>query len=278
MFFILIISGGVLMSRIAIIGGSGVYDPRLLENLREEMIKTPYGNIKVKIGTYKGEEIAFLARHGEKHSVPPHKINYRANVWGLHELGVKRILATSAVGSVNEVMKPGDFVILDQLIDFTKNRTYTFYDGEDALHERKFVAHVDFTDPYCPELRESLIRAARELGFSYHPRGTYAVMEGPRFETRAEIRALKILGADVVGMTQSPEAILARELEMCYASVAIVTNYAAGMSKTKLTHSEVVELMQQKSEELKLLLMKAIEYIPKIRRCACKDALKGATG
>ncbi|AHF79732.1 S-methyl-5'-thioadenosine phosphorylase [Thermococcus paralvinellae] len=266
------------MVRIAIIGGSGVYDPKLLENIREEEVNTPYGKIKVKIGTYKGEEIAFLARHGEKHSVPPHKINYRANIWGLYELGVERILATSAVGSLNEAMKPGDFVILDQLMDFTKSRVYTFYDGEDSPHDRKFVAHVDFTDPYCPEIRNALIRAAKELGFNYHPKGTYACMEGPRFETRAEIRALRILGADVVGMTQCPEAILARELEMCYSSVAIVTNFAAGISSQKLTHTEVVELMAKKSEEIKYLLMKAIEYIPKERRCMCKDALKGATG
>ncbi|MCD6558915.1 MAG: S-methyl-5'-thioadenosine phosphorylase [Palaeococcus sp.] len=266
------------MVRIAIIGGSGVYDPKLLENIREEDVKTPYGKIKVKIGEYKGEEIAFLARHGEKHSVPPHKINYRANIWGLKELGVERILSTSAVGSLNEAMKPGDFVILDQLMDFTSGRPKTFYDGEDSPHEKKFVAHVDFTDPYCPELRNALIRAANELKFKYHPMGTYACMDGPRFETRAEIRALKILGADVVGMTQVPEAILARELEMCYSSVAIVTNFAAGISPQKLTHTEVVELMAKKSEEIKLLLMKAVEYIPKERRCSCKDALKGATG
>ena len=266
------------MPRIAIIGGSGVYDPKLLQNVREEFVSTPYGKVRVKIGEYNGEEIAFLARHGEKHAVPPHKINYRANIWALYELGVERILSTSAVGSLNEAMKPGDFVILDQLMDFTKTRHYTFYDGEESPHDRKFVAHVDFTDPYCPELRKALITAARELGFSYHPTGTYACMEGPRFETRAEIRALKILGADVVGMTQCPEAVLARELEMCYASVAIVTNFAAGISREKLTHKEVVELMAQKSEEIKYLLMKSIKYIPKERRCPCKDALKGATG
>ncbi len=241
-------------------------------------METPYGRVRVKIGTYRGEEIVFLARHGEGHSVPPHKINYRANIWALHELGVERILATAAVGSLNEAMKPGDFVILDQLLDFTGNRPKTFYDGEESPHDRKFVAHVDFTDPYCPELRKALITAAKELGFRYHPMGTYACMDGPRFETRAEIRALKILGADVVGMTQVPEAVLARELEMCYATVAIVTNFAAGISREKLTHSEVVELMAQKGEEVKLLLMKAIEHIPKERRCSCKDALKGATG
>ncbi|WP_456422193.1 S-methyl-5'-thioadenosine phosphorylase [Thermococcus sp.] len=266
------------MPRIAIIGGSGVYDPKLLERVREEFVETPYGSVRVKIGEYRGEEIAFLPRHGEKHSVPPHKINYHANIWALHELGVERILATSAVGSLNLDMKPGDFVILDQLMDFTKTRHYTFYDGEESPHERKFVAHVDFTEPYCPELRKALITAARELGFTYHPTGTYACMEGPRFETRAEIRALKILGADVVGMTQCPEAVLARELEMCYASVAIVTNYAAGISREKLTHTEVVELMAKKGEEIKLLLMKAVEHIPKERRCPCKDALRGATG
>ena len=266
------------MPRIAIIGGSGVYDPKLLENVREEFVSTPYGKVRVKIGEYGNEEIAFLPRHGEGHSVPPHKINYHANIWALHELGVERILATSAVGSLNLNMKPGDFVILDQLMDFTKTRHYTFYDGEDSPHDRKFVAHVDFTDPYCPELRKALITAAKELGFTYHPTGTYACMEGPRFETRAEIRALKILGADVVGMTQCPEAVLARELEMCYASVAIVTNYAAGISTEKLTHTEVVELMAQKGEEIKYLLMKSLNYVPRERHCPCKDALKGATG
>jgi len=266
------------MPRIAIIGGSGVYDPRILQNIREESVHTPYGSVAVKVGEYNGEEVAFMARHGAGHSVPPHKINYRANVWALHELGVERILSTSAVGSLNTAMKPGDFVILDQLMDFTKTRHYTFYDGEESPHDRKFVAHVDFTEPYCPELRKALTTAARELGFTYHPAGTYACMEGPRFETRAEIRALKVLGADVVGMTQCPEAALARELGMCYASVAIVTNFAAGISREKLTHTEVVELMAKKGEEIKFLLIKSLKYIPHERNCQCKDALKGATG
>lgn len=139
------------MPRIAIIGGSGVYDPALLTNIREETVKTPYGSVRVKIGEYNGEEIAFLARHGEGHSVPPHKINYRANIWALYELGVERILSTSAVGSLNLDMKPGgDFVILDQLMDFTKTRHYTFYDGEESPHDRKFVAHVDLRSLTAP--------------------------------------------------------------------------------------------------------------------------------
>ncbi len=221
------------MPRIAIIGGSGVYDPALLTNIREETVKTPYGSVRVKIGEYNGEEIAFLARHGEGHSVPPHKINYRANIWALYELGVERILSTSAVGSLNLDMKPGgDFVILDQLMDFTKTRHYTFYDGEESPHDRKFVAHVDFTEPYCPRAEESPDERRQGAGlYIPPPRELTPAWKGPRFETRAEIRALKILGgADVVGMTQCPEAALARELEMCYASVAIVTNYAAGIS------------------------------------------------
>ncbi|WP_048058165.1 S-methyl-5'-thioadenosine phosphorylase [Pyrococcus yayanosii] len=265
------------MVRVAIIGGSGVYGFPV-EEPKDVTVETPYGPVKLRVGLLDGEEVAFLARHGEGHSVPPHKINYRANIWALHELGVERIIATSAVGSMNPEMKPGDFVILDQLMDFTVSRPRTFYDGEESPHEWKFVAHVDFTEPYCPEIREALIRAARELGLSYHPRGTYVCTEGPRFETRAEIRAYRILGGDVVGMTQCPEAVLARELEMCYASVAIVTNFAAGMSGRKLTHTEVVELMGKKGEEIVRLITRAISYIPKERGCPCKDALKGATG
>ncbi|AMM53519.1 S-methyl-5'-thioadenosine phosphorylase [Pyrococcus kukulkanii] len=265
------------MPRIAVIGGSGVYDFPA-ENKREEVVKTPYGEVTVTLGRIGGEEVAFLARHGKGHSIPPHKINYRANIWALYELDVERIIATSAVGSLNPNMKPGDFVILDQLMDFTVSRPRTFYDGEESPHDRKFVAHVDFTEPYCPEIRRALITAAKNLALPYHPRGTYVCTEGPRFETAAEIRAYRILGGDVVGMTQCPEAILARELEMCYASVAIVTNYAAGISHQKLTHIEVVELMQKKTKEIVSLIVHAIPLIPKERNCPCKDALKGATG
>ncbi|CAB49985.1 S-methyl-5'-thioadenosine phosphorylase [Pyrococcus abyssi] len=265
------------MVRVAVIGGSGVYDFPA-ENKRSVTVETPYGKVEVTIGLVNGEEVAFLARHGKGHSIPPHKINYRANIWALYELGVERIIATSAVGSMNPNMRPGDFVILDQIIDFTVSRPRTFYDGEESPHDRKFVAHVDFTEPYCPEIRRALIAAAKELSLPYHPRGTYVCTEGPRFETAAEIKAYRILGGDVVGMTQCPEAILARELEICYATVAIVTNYAAGISGKKLTHSEVVELMNKKSKEIVALITKAIPLIPKERNCPCKDALKGATG
>ncbi len=264
------------MPRIAVIGGSGFEE--LLGEVQERTVDTPYGPVRVSVGRYGEEEIAFLARHGKSHGVPPHRVNYRANLWSMRELGVERIIATSAVGSINLNMKPGDFVILDQLMDFTKSRSYTFYDGHESPHGMKAVTHVDFTEPYCPEVRKALVDAARELRLPYHPEGTYACMEGPRFETRAEIRALRILGADVVGMTQCPEAALARELGICYASVAVVTNYAAGISSGKLTHTEVIELMSKKETELKALLIKGIRYIPKTRRCECGKALEGARG
>lgn len=247
---------------IAIIGGTGVYDPAILEGVKDEVVATDYGNVPVKIGSYKGREVAFMARHGAGHSIPPHRINYRANMKALARLGVKSILATSAVGSVNRLMKPGDFVLLDQFIDFTKGRTYTFFEGGP-----EGVTHVDYTEPYCEELRGYVIQAAQEIGQEVHPRGVYVCTEGPRFETPAEIRMFDRLGGDLVGMTQVPEVVLAREVEICYAAIAMVTNFAAGISPTPLTHGEVVEIMAKNGERLKKLLMRAIELIPPGRRC-----------
>jgi len=254
--------------RIAIIGGTGVYDPKFLEHPEEIIVSTPYGEVKILKGTYEGEEIGFLARHGAGHSVPPHKINYKANMWALKSLGVERILSTTAVGSLKLDLLPGDLVILDQFIDFTKSRDNTFYDGRDGK-----VIHIDFTTPYCPELRKILYEASKELGIKAHPYGTYICTEGPRFETPAEIKMYSFFG-DVVGMTNVPEVVLARELEMCYASVSLVTNYAAGISQTPLTHSEVLEVMAQNIEKVRRLFSYVVKKIPKERHCACKDALK----
>ncbi len=250
--------------RLAIIGGTGVYDPRILENIREEIITTPYGDAKVRIGTYAGEEVAFLARHGTNHSVPPHLINYRANIWALKMLGVERVIATTAVGSVNRNMKPGDFVIVDQFLDFTKGRQSTFFEGGDAG-----VVHTDFTEPYCPEIRTVLSAAAQEVGISAHPSGTYVCTEGPRFETPAEIRMFATLGGDLVGMTNVPEVVLAREAGICYATVSMVTNFAAGISPTNLTHEEVLEVMAANSENLKRLVMASLAKIAVERHCHC---------
>jgi len=254
-------SGGV---RIGIIGGTGVYDPEVLTNVRTIEVETRYGAVELKVGEYKGGEVAFIARHGWKHSVPPHGINYRANIKALQILGVQRIIATSAVGSLRLEMQPGHFVVLDQFIDFTKSRPFTFFEGAEGNFR-----HIDFTEPYCPEIREAIIAYAKKLGAAVHPKGCYVCTEGPRFETPAEIRMFSELGADVVGMTNVPEVVLARELGMCYGTVAMVTNYAAGISPTPLTHEEVVDVMRQNSERIRAILMGVLEHIPTERGCRC---------
>jgi 5'-methylthioadenosine phosphorylase len=250
--------------RLAIIGGTGVYDPRILSEIREESVQTPYGEVRLRVGIYAGEEVAFLPRHGATHSVPPHLINYRANIYALKVLGVERVLATTAVGSVNTTMKPGDFVLTDQFLDFTKGRPATFFDGGE-----QGVVHTDFTEPYCPECRKVLIEAADRVGIAIHRTGCYVCTEGPRFETPAEIRMFATLGGDLVGMTNLPEVVLAREAGLCYATISMVTNFGAGISPTALTHEEVLEVMAANAEKLKRLVMEALQAIPKERGCTC---------
>ncbi|MDN5364615.1 MAG: 5-methylthioadenosine phosphorylase [Eubacteriales bacterium] len=252
---------------IAIIGGTGLYQPELLEEVGEMVVETEYGPVSLKTGKLKGKRVAFLARHGEKHTIPPHLINYRANICALQKIGVKRVLATAATGSLNLEMEPGHMVIINQFIDFTKNRPSTFFD------DGREVVHVDMTEPYCPELRRCLIKAARQLGLPHHPGGTYVCTEGPRFETPAEIRAYQLLGGHVVGMTNVPEVVLAREAEICYATVAVVTNYAAGISPHPLTHQEVLDAMAKNNENLRRLVLAAIDLIPEERGCECGQAL-----
>ncbi|WP_425060994.1 S-methyl-5'-thioinosine phosphorylase [Sporomusa carbonis] len=254
--------------KIAIIGGTGVYDPRILNNIREQEIATPYGVVRFKSGEYAGKEVAFIPRHGSNHSIPPHLINYRANIWAMKKLGVQNIIATTAVGSLNPAMKPGDFVLIDQFMDFVKNRVTTFYEGGE-----RGVVHVDVTTPYCPSVRTVLADAAKDLAISIHQKGTYVCTEGPRFETPAEITMFAKLGGDVVGMTNVPEVVLAREAEMCYATVSMVTNFAAGISPQPLTHHEVLETMQANTENIKKLIMAGIERLQPDTDCVCKHAL-----
>lgn len=256
------------MTKIAIIGGTGVYDPRILDNVREEQIDTPYGTVNFKVGEFAGKEIAFIPRHGSKHSIPPHLINYRANIWAMKKIGVQNIIATTAVGSLNQAMKPGDFVIIDQFLDFTKNRTTTFYEGGE-----RGVAHLDVTEPYCATLRGKLQLAAQNLGIAIHPKGVYVCTEGPRFETPAEIKMFAKLGGDLVGMTNVPEVTLAKEAEMCYATVSMVTNFAAGISPQPLTHNEVVETMAANAENIKNLIMECITMLEPNTNCSCQAAL-----
>jgi 5'-methylthioadenosine phosphorylase len=260
-----------MRAEIAIIGGSGVYSLSMFERPTRVRIKTPYGTPpEMVVGRLGGRRVAFIPRHGRGHSIPPHLVNYRANLWALHRLGVTRILATTASGTMNPKIRPGDLVILTQFLDFTKSRSLTFYEGG-----KRGVVHVDMTEPYCPELRRALSDAARALGIKLHRKATYACMEGPRFETSAEIKALRRLGCDVVGMTNVPECVLARELQICYAAVGITTNYAAGIRKQMLSHAAVLELMRQNIGRTRDLLVEAVRRVPKGRKCPCLKALEG---
>lgn len=262
------------MSSIAIIGGTGVYDPSILKNVREDKVATPYGEVGYKAGEYAGKQVAFIPRHGSKHSIPPHLINYRANIWAMKKIGISHIIATTAVGSLNLAMKPGDFVIVDQFLDFTKNRINTFYEGGE-----RGVVHLDVTEPYCPELRKMIKNAADELNIHAHDHGVYVCTEGPRFETPAEIKMFGKLGGDLVGMTNVPEVVLAHEAEICYSTVSMVTNFAAGISPQALTHSEVLETMADNSDKIKQLMMRSIEKIDlNARNCDCPHALAAFGG
>ncbi len=256
------------MIKTAIIGGTGVYDPYLLEDAREIIQDTPYGKVKVICGGYKGIEIAFIPRHGEKHSVPPHLINYRANIMALKKLGVTNIIGTAAVGSLHFDFKPGQYVLADQFLDFTRNRPSTFYEGGEYG-----VVHCDMTIPYCPELRAALVKGGEEHGIKIDNGGVYVCSDGPRFETAAEIAMYKQLGGHLVGMTSVPEVCLARELGICYANISIVTNFAAGISPGVLTHSEVLEMMKGSLGNIRKILTASIKHIPDHPNCDCARIL-----
>lgn len=257
------------MSLIAIIGGTGVYDPSMLMDVQENNLMTPYGEIHYTSGTYKDKNVVFMPRHGAHHSIPPHLINYRANIWGLKKLGVEVILSTTAVGSLNPDFGPGCFVLPDQFLDFTKARPSTFYDGG-----ARGVVHVDVSNPYCPATRNLIEATGKSMELAIHNGGTYVCTEGPRFETPAEIKMFAKLGGDLVGMTNVPEVVLAAEAEICYATISMVTNYAAGISQSELTHLEVVEEMQKNSANLKTLLLRTIDVIQPNVDCKCRSLLK----
>lgn len=259
------------MPKIGVIGGSGLYE---IEGLRVKGVQraaTPYGEPSdaYRVCELADKEFVFLSRHGSPHHIPPHRINYRANIWGFMEMGVERIMAVSAVGGIKTGLRPGDVVIPYQIIDMTHGRSNTFYDKEQ-------VVHIDFTEPYCRELRASFMLAGKRAAIGLKESGVYVCTNGPRLETRAEIRAFAAAGADIVGMTSMPEACLARELEICYGGIAVVTNEAAGMSESKLTAKEVVETMKMSAEIVKRLLMETLSLIPEKRECECRDALKEA--
>ncbi len=257
------------MPRLAIIGGTGVYDPSILTDIKEESVTTEFGDVNVVIGNLADKEVVFMNRHGKGHALPPHKVNYKGNIMALKNLGVEKVLATAAVGSLNLSMEPGSLVLCNQFIDFTKNRSQTFY--EDGV---RGVLHVDMTEPYCRELRQLIKAAAEKTGVTVIDGGTYVCTEGPRFETPAEIRMFKHWGGDLVGMTGVPEVVLAREAGLCYQTVAVCTNYAAGIAPQPLTHAEVMEAMEQSSETLRSLIKNFIELNSLERNCQCKKAIE----
>ena len=259
------------MPKVGIIAGSGFHEFEGVNTVDMRTIKTPFGEPSdaFRVCEASGSEFVFLSRHGTPHHIPPHMINYRANVWGLREMGVERIISVNAVGGISPATKPGDMVIPDQVIDMTHGRAATFYDGDE-------VVHIDFTNPYCTELREVILRAGRRSDTALSESGVYVCVNGPRLESKAEIGYFSRIGADIVGMTVMPEACLARELELCYAGVAIVTNYAAGITAKRLTTAEVVDVMKAATERIRNLVMDTLRHMPAKGTCGCSEALKEA--
>jgi 5'-methylthioadenosine phosphorylase len=258
------------VARIGVFGGSGFYS--FLDDVREIEVDTPYGppSAPVAVGRVDDVPVAFLPRHGIKHQFPPHKINYLANVWALKDLGVERIIGPCAAGSLRRDVRPGEFVICDQLVDRTTGRKDTFYDGPETTH-------ISYADPYCPELRKVAIDAARDEGITAHEVGTVVTIQGPRFSTRAESQWFQKMGWEVINMTQYPESYLARELEMCYANISLITDYDVGVEgEEAVSHEAVIEVFNANNERLRRLLFSLIPAIPTERSCPCATALKGA--
>lgn len=255
---------------IGIFGGTGIYDSGILEEVKEVSIDTPYGkpSDSITVGIFKGRKIAFLPRHGKKHSIPPHLINYKANIWAFKELGITRIIAPSAVGSLKEEIEPGHFALPTQFLDFTKSRDGTF-------SENGRVIHISVADPFCPELQSSILKVVKEQNFHIHKDCTYVCIEGPRFSTKAESKFYRSTGAGIIGMTLVPECQLAREAQMCYASISTVTDYDVWAEKP-VTAKEVLETLSKNVERTKKVLTDLINQIPKTRSCTCANALKEA--
>ncbi|NHK31449.1 MAG: S-methyl-5'-thioadenosine phosphorylase [Asgard group archaeon] len=250
-----------MSEKIGIIGGSGFYS--LEKEAINKIIKTPFGDVSLELLDIAGKEVVFMTRHGIKHSIPPHLINYRANIYAMFSMGVKQIISTSAVGSLLEEIQPGSFALPDQFIDFTKSRPNTFFNGKFSVtlqsgEIRKGVFHLDITNPYSFDLCEVITKSAKKLSIPIFEKGVYVCTEGPRFETPAEINAFKKLGGTFVGMTSSTECVLANELDMSYATICIVTNYAAGMQE-KISMEEVYAIFKEKIDQTRSLITTTIK-------------------
>jgi 5'-methylthioadenosine phosphorylase len=258
---------------IGIFGGSGFYE--LLSSAHEIEINTPYGqpSDKISIGEIAGRKIAFLPRHSKKHQFSPHTIPYRANLWAYKMLGITRVLAPAAAGSLQAHIQPGDFVICDQFIDRTKHRDETYYPGPKTVH-------ISCAEPYCPQLRKVAIKSCQKLTIPVHEKGEVVIIEGPRFSTKAESRWYQKSNFEVINMTQYPEVVLARELEMCYVNISLITDWDAGLVGNKnikpVSAADVIKIFNKNIARVKELIFEMVKTMPKERTCECGKALEGA--
>ena len=259
-------------AKIGVIGGSGLYHIEGMTDIEEVDISTPFGKPSdaIVVGRLEGVGVAFLSRHGKGHRIPPTDVPYRANIYALKSLGVEQIISVNSCGSFKEEVKPGDLLIPDQLIDRTRGRINTFF-------RESIVVHLPFADPFCPALRQIVYQAACETGATVHQGGTYVVMEGPAFSTRAESRLYRSWGADVVGMTALPEAKLAREAEICYAIIACVTDYDSWHEESEpITIEVILDILRKNIDTAKKIIKLAIGRVSEKRDCDCASALKTA--
>ncbi|MBP7215717.1 MAG: S-methyl-5'-thioadenosine phosphorylase [Candidatus Omnitrophica bacterium] len=261
------------MARIGIIGGSGLYQIEGIKNIKKVAVTTPFGKPSdtFMLGEFEGKEVVFLPRHGVGHRISPSAINYRANIFGFKKLGVDRIISVTACGSLKEAFKPLDFVAVDQFVDRTNHaREMSFFD-------RGLVAHIMFAHPVCPVLRQALCKAGRSARLKVHPRGTYLTMEGPAFSTLAESKMYQRWGMDIIGMTNMPEAKLAREAEICYATLAAVTDYDCWHPQHEsVTVDMVIRNLCKNIENAKTIIRFLLQHMPEERGCFCQDALRNA--
>ncbi|MFC2025085.1 S-methyl-5'-thioadenosine phosphorylase [Chloroflexota bacterium] len=259
-------------AKIGVIGGTGLYDIEGMTDIEEVNIDTPFGkpSDNIVIGRLEGVGIAFLPRHGKGHRLSPTEVPYRANIYALKSLGVEHIIAINSAGSFKKELKPGDLLIPDQLIDRTRLRVNTFFsDG--------IVAHIAFAEPFCPALSKVLYQSAKEAGASVHPKGTFVVMEGPAFSTRAESRLYRSWGADLIGMTALPEAKLAREAEICYAVIGCVTDYDSWWEPGEpVTVDTILATLRKNADISKEIIKLSVSRIPETRDCGCATALETA--
>lgn len=260
------------LATIGVFGGSGFYS--FLENIEEVRVETPYGmpSDNIFIGQIGPHKVAFMPRHGRNHTILPHLINYRANIWAMKSIGVQRIISPCAAGSLQKHVKPGDFVICDQFVDWTDGRKSTFFEGP-------IVTHPSPADLYCPELRKLAINISKEQGITTHETGTVIVINGPRFSTKAESKFFTAQGWEVINMSAFPENYLAKEMDMCPLNISLITDYDAGLvgDVPPVSHHEVMEVFNSNLEHLKSLLFTLIENIPAERKiCDCASTSKNS--